>query len=112
MTIYLKENDKTPDKYWKELEVPYDWLHLDWPKREPPDFKLIVELDKVIQPLIQRVEAVETYITTDMPAGKPFVRAHERPTVGSEILHKITQTVQLLGSRLEQIEHRLEEKKE
>ena len=100
--IFNKNAKDIVDHLYYEVK----WWEIWPPKREPPDFSIFIEISK----LASRLEAVEGYLEKDIGAGKSFVRSQERPMVGAEILQKITQTVELLGSRLEEVERRLQGK--
>jgi hypothetical protein len=93
--LYKDQRDTVPIRWW------------DWVKREPPDELIRGYLETILPEMARRIEQVETFLERGMPTGQAFVRASERPSVGSEAL---SQAIEPLLLRLDRIEQKLGER--
>lgn len=90
--------------YWKELkekdiyDVTYKARDIIPDPYGPVKYDLIEPLLRSFQEMTQRLAAVEEHL--EKGAGKPFVRAAERPDVGGDAVRQMTESVRLLEQRL------------
>lgn len=52
----------------------------------------------------QRIDAIEEYLVTGLPGGKPFIRPEERPDVAAGALTEVAETMRLLEQRVAKLE--------
>jgi len=97
--------------FWKELKEK-DIYDATYKARDiipdpygPVKYDLIEPLLRSFQEVAQRLEAVEVHL--EKGAGKPFVRAAERPDVGGDAVRQMTESMKLLEQRLGNLEKRL-----
>jgi hypothetical protein len=128
--------DKTPPdklvlyegKLWQDhgsllKEITDNWnrqLAIDWPIPTPkplPDPIGPIKYDlqdwlvrsylETIPAVMQRVQAMEQHLEKDLPEGKPFIRAQERPPVGDEVVQQLSDGIRRLNERLDALEKKL-----
>ena len=99
MGYFWKDKDKDiTDVILKARDIITDPLG-------PVKYDMLEPLLRSVQGVAHRLEAVEVHL--EKGAGKAFVRAAERPDVGSEAVRQVLDSVKLLEQRLGTLEKRI-----
>ncbi|HEY0555734.1 MAG TPA: hypothetical protein VGG20_15880 [Thermoanaerobaculia bacterium] len=88
--VYTTKNFDIPDRFGP---VKYDI----------PDQILRTYID-LLPVVAQRIDAIEEHL--EKGAGKAFIRSQERPEVGGDAIHGLTEGLRKLNERLDRLEAR------